>query len=290
MRFERSGATLQITKVYEFKIISEYFTPYINQSNGWIYRLEDNKCVFEKTNVLEFKIKNVVSCVIINSVAYVADENGCVFEIDLESKQTTRLDFKFSTDTLLYNYENKLLISAKDEFYREAYIYSDGELEKVLNCPKFCFDIFVYKNNLFYLCYDVSSRKNNIRLYKLNENVYEECFHNTDSKISLLDIRLDFNKSQYAYWYGKKVIISDFLGNIVFQFKVKENINDICFIKNGEYLLILTDKKLEIKNTVNFATKGIIDCDCFLPQIEYEYESGYVNLITDTESILFNID
>lgn len=282
---------MQITKVYEFKIISEYFTPCINQSNGWIYRLEDNKCVFEKTQVLEFKIKNLVSCVIINSVAYVADENGYVFEIDLESKQITRLDFKFSADTFLYNCENKLLISAvKDEFYREAYIYSDGELKKVINCPNLCFDIFVYKNNLFYLCHDVSSRKNNIRLYKLNENVYEECFHITDPKISLLDIRLDFNKSQYAYWYGKKVIISDFLGNIVFQFKVKENINDICFIKNGEYLLILTDKKLEIKNTVNFATEATIDCDCFLPQIEYEYENGYVNLITDTESILFNID
>lgn len=285
---------MQIKKVMSLKIKSPYFSPVIYKGENWIFYNEKNKCHFQNGEVkFTVPIKKSFLCVFIDNNAYVVNEDGSIYKINLNTRKSSCIASQLGADTFIYRtFDNKLFISAKrDSFYRTGYFFSNDKLEQVKNVPVYCRKIFEYKGDIYFLL----SWKKYTSLYKRQNNSENLicCFESKDCN-NTINLDFDFENLRVAYYDNVKKYIKvfDYSENLINKLKFRKMVYQFGLINNGKYLITVTSKQILIMDSVTLTTLETMTFNdvCFLfPNVDFNYADNSFFVSLKNEVVLYEI-
>lgn len=263
-----------------------------------VFYNNENKVYIDTENkTLIFTIKKSYSCIFIENLAYVVNEDGNIFCIDLEDETCTMLIKNFGIDCELYRvFGNQLLASVKyNEFYRKAYIINRTDIKKLGCEPENCIDIFGIAGDIYFISTDSLERfkcKCELSIYKYISNDDLILIYNTPKAISLTKYSVEPNKKFIAYANGKKITVYDFHGEVKKKFKLPQYASDINWIAEGKYLLISSLKELYLYDGEIFSLLEKVDFpeNCIALDVNCSFDSGYFYLIAGNRTTLYLVN
>lgn len=282
---------MQVNELTSIKIKSPYFCPSIFKDGDWIFYNEKSKCHFQNGDKkFTLPIKKSCSCVFFENKAYVINEEGSLYEVNLDTKQYLCLQTKLGTDTVISKaFNNKLFVSQViNEFYRTGYFLENGKLVQVKNLPETCQEIFEYKGNIYFR---VSDKKRN-SLYKCQVGSEDIicCFENnkcTDFS------NIDFENSHFAYYDYKSIKIFDYSENLISKIKCRKRVNKMGFICNGKYLIVSIPKQILIMDSQSLTILQELTYNNetynFYPSVEFNYTDTSFCATLENDVILYEI-
>ncbi len=276
-------------------IKSPYFSPIIFKGENWIFYNEKSKCHFQNGNV-EFTvpIEKACSCVFIDKNAFVVNEDGNIYKIDLNTRASSCIIAQLGTDTYIYKtFDNKLFISVKrDYFYRIGYLLDNDKLERVKDVPANCKEIWEYNGDMFFLV----SEKTCAFLYKRqngSENLI--CCFNTKHCNNTINLDFDFENSRVVYYDNVKKYIKvfDYSEKLINKLKFRKTVNSFGLIDKGKYIIIATPNEIQIIDSIALTALDTLIFDnetyCFYPSVDFNYADKFFCISLENEVILYEI-
>lgn len=286
---------MQIKEIMSLKIKSPYFAPVIFKGENWIFYNEKNKCYFQNGDVkFTVPVKKAFSCVFIDHNAFVVNEDGSIYKIDLNTKKSSCIATRLGADTFIYRtFDNKLFISAvRGEFYRTGYFFNNDKLEQVKNVPIYCREIFEYKGDIYFLLFE----KKFTTLYKRQSDSEDLiCCFNSKHCNNTIDLSFDFEDSRVAYYDNVKkyIKIFDYSENMINKLKFRKMVYKFGLISEGKYLVTATSKEILIMDSVTLTTLEKLtfnDEDClFFPSVDFNYADNTFCVSLANKVVLYEI-
>ena len=270
---------MQMNLLASIKLNNQFFQPIIISNGKWLFHNSRKKCCFSSSNVtFEYIIKKSYDCVFMDEIAYVANENGNIFRIDLETEDIVCLDYNFGIDAEMYKLSNDSLLvsSIKDEFYRCAYIIKDEFVQKITNIPDFCIRIFGINEQIFFVSRNVN-KSSKLSFYKGSTSTKAK-HYNTKNVNYVSVFSIDFLNLNMAISNGKMIKIFDSNDNEIAKIKHFKTIMKFGWICNGKYFVVQHIKGFNIYNARDFKLEyeySVSNNDGFL-DINYKYNNNYV--------------
>lgn len=286
---------MQIKKVMSLKMKSQYFSPVIFKDGNWIFYNEKNKCYFQYGDVkFTVPIKKSYLCIFIDNNAFVVNEEGSIYKIDLNTKKSSCIVSQLGADTLIYKtFDNKLFISARKEpFYRTGYFFNNDKLEQVKNVPVYCREIYEYKGDIYFLL----TWKKFTYLFKRQNNSEDLicCFESKDCN-NTIDLDFDFENLRVAYYDNVKKYIKvfDYSENLISKLKFRKTVYRFGLINNGKYLITVAKKQILIMDSATLTVLETVtfnDDVCFIyPSVDFNYADNSFCVSLKNEVILYEI-
>lgn len=287
---------MQIKCIKSITPKSEYFQEILlTDGENMFYNSKNNVFIHDGKQTMTFPIKKSYYCLFIDGFAYVVNEHGSLYCINLKDQHCTVLQKNFGVDCNLYRvFDNKLLVSAKhNEFYRKAYIVNHTDVKEICCQPKYCWDILGLGNQIYFVSINsLKERNRELSLYRYPMNNDSTPLYKTLKDVPLTNYSIEPNNNYIAYANGKKIEIFDFAGTHRIKFKAPETVYSINWISNGKYFLISAMFTLYIYDGEDFSLIKKVEfpkSSRFL-DVKCNYDSHYLCAITNDETTLFAVD
>lgn len=182
-----------VAEMFSYPVSSSYFTPtlYSDKSNIIIAK-KTNITILLGQNQFSVPIQNVISCCFSKSFAFLMDEWGQIYKVDLNAQNSVVLADGFDADCGLFPMEFGQILACKktDEFYDNAYLLNvQTGIQQKVNAPPYMQNICAFKSEICCVISDPSQKHlqlylknlktNESHLYTLkkNDNLYPFAFH-----------------------------------------------------------------------------------------------------------------
>lgn len=287
---------MQIKHIKSIKNTSEYFQSILlTDGKNMFYNNKFSAFINDGSKTMAFQIKDSYDCLFIDEFAYVINEQGTIFCINLETQKCTILDKNFGIDCELYKvFDDKLLVSTThNEFYRKAYIVDYTDI-KELNCtPKYCVDILGLGNQIYFVSTNSFKERNcelSIYNYTMNNNL--TLVYKTSKAVTLSKYSIEPNNKYIAYADGKNMMVFDFCGMLKAKVKIPETVFSIKWINEGKYLLLSARLAFYIYDgkSFSFIKKVEFPKESIFLDVKCSYDNNCFCAMTNDETILFTLD
>lgn len=282
---------MQVNELLSIKIKSPYFCPSIFKDGDWIFYNEKSKCHFQNGDKkFTLPIKKSYSCVFIENKAYVINEEGHLYEVNLDTQQYSCIKNRLKVDTFIYKtFDNKLFVSETiNEFYRTGYFLENGKLVQIKNVPKTCREILEYKGDIYF---GVSGKKRDLLCKRQVGNEDIICCFESNKCTDIFNI--NFENSHFAYYGYKCIKIFDYSENLISKIKCRKRVNKMGFICNGKYLIVAIPKQILIMDSQRLTILQELTYNNetynFYPSVEFNYTDTSFCVTLENDVILYEI-